>query len=35
MDFKDGQIHRNYNKWVVNLSQSIQQPLNGVPTVHP
>jgi hypothetical protein len=33
LDFKNGQIHNNYNKWVNNLSHSIQQRLYGAPTV--
>lgn len=27
LDYKDGGIHRNYNKWVINLSASIQNQL--------
>lgn len=27
LDFDDGSIHRNYNKWVNNLSKSIRQEL--------
>ncbi|ABV87191.1 hypothetical protein [Shewanella pealeana] len=28
LDYKDGEVHRNYNKWVYKLSASIQQQLN-------
>ena len=27
LDYHDGNIHRNYNKWIILLSQSIQQEL--------
>ena len=27
MDYKDGQIHRNYNRWVANLNKSLLQSL--------
>jgi hypothetical protein len=27
LDYKAGNIHRNYNKWVENLSQAIQEQL--------
>jgi hypothetical protein len=27
LGYKDGKIHRNYNRWVANLSKSIQQEL--------
>lgn len=29
LDFDDGSIHRNYNKWVANLAKSIRQELLG------
>lgn len=28
LDYKNGKIHRNYNKWIHNLDRSIQQELN-------
>ena len=28
LGYKDGKIHRNYNKWIHNLDRSIQQELN-------
>ena len=28
LDYKDGKIHRNYNKWIENLSLAIQEQLN-------
>lgn len=28
LDYQDGEIHRNYNKWVLNLSASIQRQLS-------
>lgn len=27
LDYKDGRIHRNYNRWVANLSQTLQRSL--------
>lgn len=27
LDYKDGRIHRNYNKWIRNLDQDIQRAL--------
>lgn len=27
LDYHDGEIHRNYNKWVINLSNSIQKQI--------
>ena len=27
LDYSDGSIHRNYNKWVVNLSNTIQKEI--------
>ncbi|CAD5106487.1 putative periplasmic lipoprotein [Zestomonas carbonaria] len=27
LDYKDGKIHRNYNRWVANLSNTIRQNL--------
>ena len=27
LDYKNGTIHRNYNKWIANLNQSIQAQL--------
>ena len=37
LDYKDGRIHRNYNRWVANLNQTLQRrlatasPSSGVP----
>nr|WP_256834309.1 hypothetical protein [Pseudomonas oleovorans] len=28
LGYKNGKIHRNYNKWIHNLDRSIQQELN-------
>jgi hypothetical protein len=27
LDYKDGRIHRNYNKWVQNLNSDIQSKI--------
>jgi len=32
LEYENGQIHRNYNRWVMNLSESIQASLKGVQT---
>jgi hypothetical protein len=32
LDYKDGSIHRNYNKWIANLNHAIQDKLNGKTT---
>ena len=32
LDEKDGQIHRNYNNWVILLNEKIQQNLGVTPT---
>ena len=29
LDYKDGKIHGNYNRWIANLSQAIQAQLNS------
>lgn len=29
LNYKDGEIHRNYNRWVMNLSSAIQQQLSA------
>jgi len=29
LDYKNGEIHRNYNRWVMNLSSAIQQQLSA------
>ncbi|MEH6567067.1 MAG: hypothetical protein V7756_17225 [Halopseudomonas sp.] len=29
LDYKDGEIHRNYNRWVMNLSSAIKQQLSA------
>lgn len=31
LDYSDGEIHRNYNKWVYKLAASIQQQLSSNP----
>ncbi|KNX76020.1 MULTISPECIES: hypothetical protein [Pseudomonas] len=32
LGYKDGQIHRNYNRWVYNLDRSILRELNALNT---
>lgn len=29
LGYRDGKIHRNYNKWILNLDRSIQQELHS------
>ncbi|MEH6797798.1 MAG: hypothetical protein V7681_00685 [Halopseudomonas sabulinigri] len=29
LDYENGEIHRNYNRWVMNLSSAIQQQLSA------
>ncbi|MDQ7987747.1 hypothetical protein QYS36_22630 [Pseudomonas sp. G34] len=35
LGYRDGKIHRNYNKWVRNLDRSIQQELRSPPLSMP
>lgn len=32
LDYKDGKIHRNYNRWVYNLDKSIMRELKRIET---
>lgn len=34
LGYKDGKIHRNYNRWVYNLDRSIVRELNAQATQH-
>lgn len=31
MDYNNGKIHRNYNRWVANLNYDIQRALAAIP----
>lgn len=36
LDYENGKIHRNYNRWIANLHRDIQQPpLGGLPPLAP
>src|SRR5262245_5113114 len=36
LDYANGKIHRNYNRWIANLNRDIQQaPMGGLPPLTP